>query len=388
MAWKQKVWPNLDNDPKNPLYVKQGGKTLTDWQGWCLATVHASYRASGSSYSAKTAWQANNTKHRDWNIPDGLYVPVWWEGGTYGHVAIVKRTGSNAIVYTSPIKSHKATFEVYQGEIKSILNWIGSYCGIGGYSGWTETVLNTSVLEYVADTPKKSNEEICAEIWAGEWGTGNDRKTRLTNAGYDYNTIQRMVDAGVGKPQPKPQPQPAPQKPAEAPKPEEPKEDTSKPAEAQQKGSDDVKEPIEEASSEPTTLDNGNTSLENKNDDKNTEAQDEGASAENNLNENEGEKMEGKNKEEEKVFEPIEADAQLIQSVIEEAGSFFQPSDKTKLVVYIVIDILLGVGLIIPEITNIVLANTMALKASFASTALIKLGVYLALVFKLIKKKK
>jgi DNA mismatch repair ATPase MutL len=244
------------------------------------------------------------------------------------------------------------------------------------------------VLEYVADAPKKSNEEICAEIWAGKWGTGNDRKTRLTNAGYDYNTIQRMVDAGVGKPQPKPQPQPAPQKPTEAPKPEEPKEDTSKPAEAPQKGSDDVKEPIEEASSEPTTLDNGNTSLENKNKDKNTEAQDEGASAENNLNENEGEKMENANKEEEKVFEPIEADAQLIQSVIEEAGSFFQPSDKTKLVVYIVIDILLGVGLLIPEITNIVLANTMALKASFASTALIKLGVYLALVFKLIKKKK
>lgn len=388
MAWKQKVWPNLDNDPKNPLYVRQGGKILTDWQGWCLAVVHASYRASGSSYSAKTAWQANNTKHRDWNIPEGLWVPVWWEGGKYGHVAIVKRTGSNVIVYTSPIKSHKATFEVYQGEMKSILNWIGSYCGIGGYTGWTETVLNTRVLEYVADAPKKSNEEICAEIWAGKWGTGNDRKTRLTNAGYDYNTIQRMVDAGVGKPQPKPQPQPAPQKPAEAPKPEEPKEDTSKPAEAPQNGSNDVKEPIEQASSEPTTLDNGNTSLENKNNDKNTEAQDEGASAKNNLTENEGEKMENTNKEEEKVFEPIEADAQLIQSVIEEAGSFFQPSDKTKLVVYIVIDILLGVGLLIPEITNIVLANTMALKASFASTALIKLGVYLALVFKLIKKKK
>lgn len=388
MSYRQKVWPNLDNDPKNPLYVRQGGKILTDWQGWCLAVVHASYRASGSSYSAKTAWQANSTKHRDWNIPEGLFVPVWWEGGKYGHVAIVKRTGSNVIVYTSPIKSHKATFEIYQGEMKSILNWIGSYCGIGGYTGWTETVLNTRVLEYVADAPKKSNEEICAEIWAGKWGTGNDRKTRLTNAGYDYNTIQRMVDAGIGKPQPKPQPQPAPQKPAEAPKAEEPKEDTSKPAEAPQNGSNDVKEPIEEASSEPTTLDNGNTSLTNTNDDKNTEAQDEGASAENNLNENEGEKMENTNKEEEKVFEPIEADAQLVQSVIEEAGSFFQPSDKTKLVVYIVIDILLGVGLLIPEITNIVLANTMALKASFASTALIKLGVYLALVFKLIKKKK
>ena len=98
--------------------------------------------------------------------------------------------------------------------------------------------------------------------------------------------------------------------------------------------------------------------------------------------------MENTNKEEEKVFEPIEADAQLVQSLIEEAGSFFHPSEKTKLVIYIIIDIFAGVGLILPDIMNIIEANTMTLKASFTSNALIKLSLYLALVFKLIKKKK
>lgn len=380
MSYKQKVWPNLDNDPKNPLYVKQGGKISTDWSGWCLAVVHASYRASGSSYSAKTAWQANNTKHRDWNIPEGLWVPVWWEGGKYGHVAIVKRTGSNVIVYTSPIKSHKATFEVYHGEMKYILNWIGSYCGIGGYTGWTETVLNTRVLEYVADAPKKSNEEICAEIWAGKWGTGNDRKTRLTNAGYDYNTIQRMVDAGVGKPQPKPQP--APQKPAEAPKPEEPKKDTSKPAEAPQNGSNDVKEPTDEASLAQTSIKEETKPSSDQHADfvNDNEAQNEGAS---NNEEIKGEEME------KKEFEPVqEVDAQEVCAVIEEASSIFNPSEKAKLVAYIIGDILIGCAILLPDIVNIIQAPTLPIMAEYASKTLITAGTYILLVFKLIKKKK
>lgn len=41
---------------------------------------------------------------------------------------------------------------------------------------------------------KKSNEEIANEVLAGKWGNGNDRKNKLTAAGYDYNTIQNIVN--------------------------------------------------------------------------------------------------------------------------------------------------------------------------------------------------
>ena len=41
---------------------------------------------------------------------------------------------------------------------------------------------------------KKSNEEIATEVIQGKWGNGTDRKNRLTNAGYDYNTIQKIVN--------------------------------------------------------------------------------------------------------------------------------------------------------------------------------------------------
>ena len=41
---------------------------------------------------------------------------------------------------------------------------------------------------------KKSNEEIAKEVVAGKWGNGNARKTALTKAGYDYKTIQTLVN--------------------------------------------------------------------------------------------------------------------------------------------------------------------------------------------------
>lgn len=46
---------------------------------------------------------------------------------------------------------------------------------------------------------KKSNETIAAEVIAGNWGNGADRKARLTKAGYDYNAIQSIVNARFGR---------------------------------------------------------------------------------------------------------------------------------------------------------------------------------------------
>lgn len=51
---------------------------------------------------------------------------------------------------------------------------------------------------------KKSNEEIANEVIAGKWGNGDDRKKRLAAAGYDYKTIQNIVNQKMGgSPSPK-----------------------------------------------------------------------------------------------------------------------------------------------------------------------------------------
>lgn len=48
----------------------------------------------------------------------------------------------------------------------------------------------------VNSTPvvKKSNETIAKEVIAGKWGNGQERKNKLTQAGYDYKKIQTIVN--------------------------------------------------------------------------------------------------------------------------------------------------------------------------------------------------
>lgn len=43
------------------------------------------------------------------------------------------------------------------------------------------------------DAPRKTNEELAQEVIRGEWGNGEERKRRLTAAGYDYNEVQAIV---------------------------------------------------------------------------------------------------------------------------------------------------------------------------------------------------
>ncbi len=42
--------------------------------------------------------------------------------------------------------------------------------------------------------PKKSVSEVATEVIQGKWGSGADRKAKLTAAGYDYNAVQREVN--------------------------------------------------------------------------------------------------------------------------------------------------------------------------------------------------
>ena len=49
-----------------------------------------------------------------------------------------------------------------------------------------------------AKLSKKSNEEIAREVIAGKWGNGDDRKQRLTSAGYNYTVIQAIVNKLMG----------------------------------------------------------------------------------------------------------------------------------------------------------------------------------------------
>ncbi len=64
----------------------------------------------------------------------------------------------------------------------------------GGFNGYSKGTAPVTPVK----PSKKSNEEIANEVINGLWGNGDDRKARLTNAGYDYNTIQAIVNQKVG----------------------------------------------------------------------------------------------------------------------------------------------------------------------------------------------
>lgn len=49
-----------------------------------------------------------------------------------------------------------------------------------------------------ASAPKKSVEELAKEVWAGKWGSGQDRINRLTKAGYDATAVQKKVNELYG----------------------------------------------------------------------------------------------------------------------------------------------------------------------------------------------
>lgn len=55
----------------------------------------------------------------------------------------------------------------------------------GGFNGYGKAS---------APAEKKSVDEIAKEVLNGDWGSGEERKKRLSDAGYDYNAVQAIVN--------------------------------------------------------------------------------------------------------------------------------------------------------------------------------------------------
>ena len=75
------------------------------------------------------------------------------------------------------------------------------------YKPYPDTIINGGWNGYTGKTsskpkasPKKTNEVIADEVIKGLWGNGEERKRRLAEAGYDYATIQSIVNDKIRKP--------------------------------------------------------------------------------------------------------------------------------------------------------------------------------------------
>lgn len=61
-------------------------------------------------------------------------------------------------------------------------------------AGYSYSAVQAKVNELMKAQPKKTVEQVAREVIAGKWGVGQDRYNRLTKAGYDYNAVQRKVN--------------------------------------------------------------------------------------------------------------------------------------------------------------------------------------------------
>ena len=60
-------------------------------------------------------------------------------------------------------------------------------------AGYAYDVVQAKVNE-LCKAKTKTVDELAREVIQGKWGTGQNRKDRLTQAGYDYNAVQKRVN--------------------------------------------------------------------------------------------------------------------------------------------------------------------------------------------------
>lgn len=78
---------------------------------------------------------------------------------------------------------------------------------IAGIKGNVDTDLcfydYKSNLTKPTESTKKPDSVIAKEVIEGKWGNGDERKRKLTEAGYDYNSVQTLVNSILPKEKPK-----------------------------------------------------------------------------------------------------------------------------------------------------------------------------------------
>lgn len=135
-------------------------------------------------------WKKEHGRHAgDRTAPRGF--PMTWSGGSKGHGHRAISLGQNrvrTIDGNGPGRVATVTMDFFEK------NWNMKYIG------WSETISGIAIPVVKIAIPKpspptkKSVQQIAKEVIDGKWGDGEERIRRLDRAGYDYNTVQAMVN--------------------------------------------------------------------------------------------------------------------------------------------------------------------------------------------------
>ncbi len=184
---KGAVWVNTYPEP----YRSAPKDSLVD-PSTCYSRECVSYVA----YKIKEATGAWPKRTGDMNAKEWIYrLPSWG----FKKVSAPKNGGLYVGVLTSGKYGHVVWFEgdrtISEYNYGSAGNYGVRQINLAQYI-WFEIKAPTVTPQ--PSTGKKSNDEVANEVIKGLWGNGAERKSRLEASGYNYGTIQSLVNKKLG----------------------------------------------------------------------------------------------------------------------------------------------------------------------------------------------
>ena len=128
-------------------------------------------------------------------IEDGTITPIRgdiilynWDDSTQPNDGFADHIGAVVSVSGNQIK-------VIEGNKNDAVSYRYIAVGNGNIRGYARPkYTNSSTSTPTTPSTGKSVEEVAKEVLAGQWGNGDDRKSRLEAAGYNYQQVQAKVN--------------------------------------------------------------------------------------------------------------------------------------------------------------------------------------------------
>lgn len=132
------------------------------------------------------------------NIQIGDLVLFDWDGGhsDTDHVGIITSVSSSGFTTVEGNTQGTGSGDNYLGKVGTrSVNWSNTV--VTGFIHCNFASTGTSTTTKPKELTEAEVKKIAQEVIDGKWGNGEDRKKRLTDAGYNYSVIQAMVNAMV-----------------------------------------------------------------------------------------------------------------------------------------------------------------------------------------------
>ena len=161
-----------------PIYIDMEDRSIENWGKDKLTSICIAF----------------NTVIENAGYWAGVYANLNWYTNYLNKDTIKAR-------YTTWVAHYGISQDRYVGQYDML-----QYSDTGKISGISGNVdmdimyrdLINEIKESNTGTDRKTVEELAREVIAGKWGNGEERKIKLTNAGYDYSAVQAKVNEILG----------------------------------------------------------------------------------------------------------------------------------------------------------------------------------------------